>query len=441
MLLPHEVPDRGCRLLKTQPGVAVRFGKLDAWLESVRQPGGYAGPVAHWWGSVYQYTGPGLDWRYQGILAGYSAAHRKTHQRRWARRTEVAAGHLVDGQRLDGGYRASRFEANPGSLGTPHEAAAAHGLLLCSDTLADQTQAQMAATRGLDHLIARLWDQETSGSFRDGLDSRGRVPNKLATMAEALMEHAIQSSSTGYLEFARVAVDDILRFQEHRGPLAGAVHQWAPNNREGDGRFFPYYNARCVPALVRASEVFEVPTYRAAAELILDFLDRTLNEDATWPQIVYANGRRAEFPHWVAPTADIILAYRSAGRTVPPGALSRLWHGQLATGGFVTADGFGDRFRRAPRTRLPDYRDVTAVAGWNDKVLRLLAELLPSGAEVPEGGFEPIELLVRVHEEPAIWKETVDRISLTRLKGRREVLYDWEKSASWASVCDIRLMA
>lgn len=425
----------------TEATIAGRFGKLDTWLETMRQPTGYAGPVAHWWGSIYQYAGPGLDWRYQGILAGYATAYRKTGQHKWVERAETAARHVLAGQALDGSYRASRFEANPGSLGTPHEAAVAHGLLLGCDVLAEGPQVYMAATRGLDHLIARLWDQTTSGSFHDAVGAHGRVPNKLATMAEALMTHSSHASAAGYLEFARAAIDDILRFQVRHGPLTGAIHQWAPDNVQGDGRFFPYYNARCIPALVLAAELFGVERYREAAEAVLQFLDRTLNDDATWPQVVYANGHRAEYPHWIAPTADMILAYRRAGRPAPAGTVTRLWQGQLPTGGFATADGFADRFNHTRRNWLPDYRDITAVAGWNDKVLRLMAELLPSGMVVPEQAFEPAELLTMVHGEPAIWKETVERVTLTKLRGRRDVLYDWNKTSSWARVHDVRLLA
>ena len=45
--------------------------RLEAWLETMRGPGGYGGPVAHWWQQSLMYTGPGLDWRYEGIIEGY----------------------------------------------------------------------------------------------------------------------------------------------------------------------------------------------------------------------------------------------------------------------------------------------------------------------------------------------------------------------------------
>ena len=41
---------------------------LDAWLDTMRSPDGYGGPVAHWWQNCLQFTGAGLDWRYEGII-------------------------------------------------------------------------------------------------------------------------------------------------------------------------------------------------------------------------------------------------------------------------------------------------------------------------------------------------------------------------------------
>jgi hypothetical protein len=421
--------------------VARRLGKLDAWLETMRQEAGYAGPVAHWWGSTYQYAGPGLDWRYQGLLAGYGLLAAHTGQRKWLGRTNLCALHLIRGQSLDGSYPQSRFEANPGTLGTPHEAAAAHGLLLAADVVSPREAAVASAARCLDHLLIRFWDPIGAGSFNDGLNTRGRVPNKLATMAEALMACAEGAADTGYLKFARTALDDILRFQVSKGPLAGAVHQWSPDTYVGDGRFFPYYNARCVPALLKGAVVYGTERYREGAELILDFLTRVLNQDGTWPQLVYAGGHRVEYPHWVAPTADMLLAYKQAGRAFPPGVLARLWQGALATGAYRTADGFGSRYKARAGRRLADYRDVTAVVGWNDKVLRLAAELAPDQGAIPDEPFEPLELVVGVGTDIAIWKETADRITMTRAARPRDVLFDWAKRDVWAKVHDVRLLA
>jgi hypothetical protein len=419
--------------------LARRIGRLDAWLETMRQPEGYGGPVAHWWQSSFVYVGPGLDWRYQGLLAGYARLAEKARQPLWRRRITVAADDLMTGQLLDGGYPQSRFEANPGTLGTPHEAAASHGLILAAPQLDEPGRAVMTVTRNLDHLIARLWDAD-KGGFRDAPNGPGRVPNKLATMAEALMAAAEQGPEGEYLNFARAALDDVVRFREVHGLWAGAIHQWSPDNRRGDGRFFPLYNARCVPALLTGAVVFAEPRYAEAAHGVLRFLDRSRHDDGTWPQVLYANGRRTEYPHWVAALADILWAYHAAGLALPRASLERLVEGQLPTGGFATAEGFADRFRLSLRPRVPDYRDIVAVVGWNDKVLRLLAELIPPGLTIRPEVPEPMEILVAVGDEPVIWHENEHGVVMTRCRGHREVIYRWDKRNPWAAVYDPRLV-
>ena len=66
------------------PGVIVQaVSKLDAWLETMRGPDGYGGPVAHWWQNCLQFTGAGLDWRYEGIVIGYLNLYQKTGNEQW----------------------------------------------------------------------------------------------------------------------------------------------------------------------------------------------------------------------------------------------------------------------------------------------------------------------------------------------------------------------
>ena len=57
--------------------------KLDHWLDTMRQPGGYGGPISHWWESSLIYCGPMVDWRYEGILCGYVQLFRKFREPRW----------------------------------------------------------------------------------------------------------------------------------------------------------------------------------------------------------------------------------------------------------------------------------------------------------------------------------------------------------------------
>ncbi len=354
--------------------ISQALANLDAWLQTMRQPGGYGGPVAHWWRDQLRYTGPGLDWRYEGILIGYSTLWDKTGQEVWKNRVVTAATDLLQGQHPDGSYAMSRFEQNPGRLGTPHEAAASLGLLKSRHV--HQTDAFIqVARRNLDNLIAKLWDRSSQG-FNDKPRVLGRVPNKLATLGEAFCVLYQVTDQQKYLDFGQRAFKDVARFQVLSGRNHGAIHQFSPDNRHGDGRFFPYYNARCVPPLVQAANVID-SSYHHVAQQIMKFLNACVNADGSWPQIVYQGGARAEYPRWYAGSADILRAYQVMGEALPANSLARLLASQLPSGGFPTGEGFLRKTRSKAPLDPPDYRDVLPVVGWNDKVLRFLGEILP----------------------------------------------------------------
>ena len=48
--------------MELQDAINQAVVKIDFWLDSMRTPEGYGGPVAHWWQDCLQYTGvgPGL---------------------------------------------------------------------------------------------------------------------------------------------------------------------------------------------------------------------------------------------------------------------------------------------------------------------------------------------------------------------------------------------
>ncbi len=413
--------------------LAHRIKALDEWLESMKQQNGYGGPVSHWWQSCYQFVGPGLDWRYEGLLTGYARLWEKTGDPRWSSRLEVAAGHLVRGQLATGSYVNSRFEANPGTLGTPHEAAASLGLLRASQALQRPDLVEVAA-KNLDHLIEKLWDEARSG-FNDCPGVYGRVPNKLATLAEALLLGATVTGRAQWLDLADMALADVVRLQVQKGPLAGAVHQWAQGRLRGDGRFFPYYNARCIPALVEGARLLANPQYRQAAEAIGDFLEKVRNSDGSWPQLLYENGRRIEYPHWMSPLADILYAYLVLERPLPPGGLDVLLAGQLPTGGFITAEGFRRRYRPSARLDHPDYLDVTPVVGWNDKAFRLLAELAPQDISISHAALtSECTLPITIGGRPGWYHESQSDMSITTHDG--ESVFVWTKPSDWSKAVD-----
>jgi hypothetical protein len=50
--------------------ISAVVAQLDRWLEGMRGPAGYGGPVVHWWRHSLHFAGAGLDWRYEGIVLG-----------------------------------------------------------------------------------------------------------------------------------------------------------------------------------------------------------------------------------------------------------------------------------------------------------------------------------------------------------------------------------
>ena len=406
--------------------VGAAIANLDAWLQTMRQPGGYGGPVVHWWQNRMQYTGPGLDWRYEGILIGYATLHKKTGHSIWLDRLQAAVDDLATGQRSDGSFRASRFELNPGALGTPHEAAASFGLLVAASELPKPSVAVETAVRNLRHLIDVLWD---GTGFNDRPHSRERVPNKLATLAHALMLATERTGDETFLPYARACLEDVLRFQEHQGELDGAIHQYAPGADSGDDRFFPYYNARCVPPLVKGAEQFGDERYLAAAHAVLSFLRRTMTEDGSWPQVVYRGGPRAKWPRWYAGVADVLLAFHMLDEPIPTAAMNRLLSSKLSSGAFRTARGFSSQATQRQPAEPEDVRDALPVVGWNDKPLRLMAVL--SNGMIAPASVAAAEVPIDVRGEPAVLRDTDSQIAIER---SGVALYDWRKSQPWARV-------
>lgn len=362
--------------------------RLETWFETMRQPGGYAGPVVHWWCDSLDYTGPGLDWRYEGIILGYLNLWQADRSPAWLAKACRAGDDLVEGQLPSGNYRNSGFELNPSTGGTPHEAACDLALL----RLAEALQAAghpgwrkylLAAERNLcDYYLSRLWDP-LARSFRDTPDVPGFVPNKTATLVEALFAYASLNGGFGWIDtYALPAIERILEHQVPGGELKGAIYQ----NSFGDrkiARFFPYYIARCIPALLAAWEWTTDARLASAARRAAGFILKWRQPNGGFAQVVYPRQRANLYPQWIAGAADILRALdlaRQVGLHYDPApSLEWLLAGQRPDGGIRTALGFA---QATPFRRSPDPRDQLSVCGWADKAFRYWAEKL---ANQPRG--------------------------------------------------------
>jgi hypothetical protein len=365
-----------------QPNVAETIARMDGWLQSMRGPGGYSGPISHWWESSLLYCGPMADWRYEGIICGYLSLYRSSGAAVWLERARQAGDDLVAAQLPSGKFRNSAFQQGPIEGGTPHEAAVDVALLELARTLCGQGDAgwqtyfEVARRNITAYLLGELWN---GCGFRDQPWNTTLVPNKNATTLEALAlyETLAGQDMTEYLE---KAAGVILANQERVGPRAGAtVHVGTGRHRLAIG----IYTARSICGLLRMHE-------RRADDALLDAVHAALGflRGLITPRGVYfgryPDGSLIANPRIIAGAGDLLRAFiwgRAYGLAADAdvAALARLLvREQFASGGLPTALGLARRGDRQEYAGRPEFRDVLPVAGWIDKAWRALALLGPA---------------------------------------------------------------
>jgi hypothetical protein len=405
------------------------------------QTAGYVGPVVHWWRDSLLYCGPGFDWRYEGIIQGYLALYRRSGDQRWLNKAVRAGDDLLAAQLPSGNFHNSAFELNPTTAGTPHEAAADIGLLALASQLRESRDPAggrylAAAHRNLDcFYLAHLWDVE-AGLFWDDPARTGFVPNKAATLVEALF---ILGDLTGderwQVAYARPTLDAILRYQVQQlgQPLDGGIAQSGSGRMQVE-KYFPYYVARCIPALVEGGRRFGEDRYVQAGLAAGAFLQRWQDPDGAFPQVVYPGGGVNRYPRWIAGLGDVLRALE----LLQPHGLTmdlertRQWllRGQLLSGAFKSAEGFGSQVSQRAPTGCPDMRDILPVVGWNDKAFRYLAgQSLPAADDLPS--HSAVGERCMYHGAPAELRQDEHALELRQAS---EVVLRWQKGAQWAEI-------
>jgi hypothetical protein len=424
--------------LVTPTRIDAAVARLDAWLDTMRGAGGYSGPVAHWWQQSFTYAGTGLDWRYEGIIAGYLTLWERTGDLDWLMKARRAGDDLLGSQLPDGHYPASAFEMNPASAGTPHEAACDVGLLLLARALrhagSGECDAYVAcAARNIRMFyLDQLWDGEVK-AFQDSPTVRCFVPNKAATVCDALFLLAELTADDTWVErFALPTLERIIQYQvRDAGPLRGAIAQNSFGARLVS-KYFPIYIARCVPALLRGYSWTGDERYTESALNAMQFVARWCYEDGSCPTAVYPNLRVNRYPAWIAPLGDVL---RAAAELRPYGfdadfdrVEQRLIEGQDLSGGVQTARGFAAQ-PGGSAGQVPDVRDLLHVAGWCDKAFRYLAA--QAGPELPDGDSRPFEAACGFRGQSMWLRETAE---LLEISGRRGAYYRWWKGEPWPEV-------
>lgn len=426
--------------------IPVAISSLNAWFDTMRCREGYGGPVAHWWHNGLQYTGAGLDWRYEGIILGYLTLYEKTMNQRWLEKALRAGNDLIAGQGETGNFRNSSFEMNPKGGGTPHEAAVCIALLSLAKTLEKVGNPRYkkflaAAKHNIEkYYISRLWDNKLK-MFRDSLYYPSFVPNKSATLTEALCLLAELLNDYKIVEKCAVPTADLIikhQFLDEESELYGAVHQMSLLEKDEfkfTRKFFPFYISRCVPAMLRVAEVTGDEKYINSAKAAVDFVLKTSYKDGSFPQVVYPKGKVARNPQWVAGVGDILRAFRlvskHGGNINLKKPLGWLLKGLDECGGMRTAHGFAVQTSSEEYTGIPDFRDLLHVCGWNDKAFRFLTEILPEDSEIPEPGIKEFKAQCIYKKREFTFYEDMKRVSLTD-SGRE--IYKWRKGDAWAEM-------
>jgi hypothetical protein len=420
--------------------LAAAVAKLDAWFETMRCPGGYGGPVVHWWRDSLFYTGPGLDWRYEGIILGYLNLYKKTGERRWLNKGLRGGYDLVRGQLKNGNFRNSSFEANPKSGGTPHEAAVCVALLSLAKVLKAEKDPRyreflFAARKNIEeYYLKHLWD-DTLGMFRDSLHHRSFVPNKSATLVEAFFLLAELINDNKLIEkYVIPTVDLILKHQilDKKSDLYGAIYQVSTVNKgkfKFTGKFFPFYVSRCVSALLQAGEFTGDEKYIHSANAIVDFIVKFSDADGNFPQVVYFEGNIARSPQWVAGAGDILRTIHLISKSRFKKQLRWLLGGLDDCGGIRTAYGFVAQAGSEKYEGVPDFRDLLHVCGWNDKAFRLLTEILPENSEVPKPECKEFVAQCTFKNRELTFLEDEKSV---RLRDNDREIYRWRKGNAWA---------
>lgn len=425
------------------------LARLDAWLETLRGPqdqtatgagygcAGYGGPVVHWWRSSLLFTGPAFDWRYEGIILGYLALWQRTAASGWLAKARRGGDDLLAVQLPSGHFPASNFEINPAAAGTPHEAAVDLALLRLAAALrqagdpAWEAYLAAAALNLRRYYLEKLWDPQAR-FFRDHPQLDSFVPNKAATAAQACFAWSELSGDPRWAEqYALPTLERVLAHQHARpGPLHGAILQNS-FGRRGVPKYMPYYNARCIPALLQAYDYTRQERFLAAADQAMRFiLHQQAPPDGLLPAL-YPARQANRWPRWRAALGDVLLAADLLRpHTSLPGldALQAyLLAGQDESGGIQTASGFQAQPGGIPG-HLPDFRDLLHVAGWCDKAFHWLAQnTSPSG--LPPAASQEFQADCLLGDMRLSYFENAERVQA--ICDRRTV-YLWIKGESWA---------
>ncbi len=411
---------------------------LDAWLETMRSPSGYGGPISHWWESNFLYTAPLYDWRYEGIIDGYRELYLRTKQEVYLQRALQAADDLLPHLLPDGRLRNSSFQFGPVPGGTPHEAAVDAALLKLVRTLRDHNLGTGEAYLNLvrknleSYWFGTLWSGQ---GFHDQPYNKALVANKHGTLLEALLDYEILTGIE-CSQYIQACVEVVSSAQVKEGAQkGGTIHRGIGLSKLA----IPIYTARAMNGLLSYYLAKKDERVRETIELAVPFMERLITpKGIAWG--IYASGQVCLSPQIIAGAADVLRFFHRMnkhGLADTSESISKISHllleQQQPGGGLPTAWGFTHKGLRKEATRL-ELRDVLPVVGWVDKTFRAFSLLLPE-TTLPSARIASYEREVTWSGKCYTFTETPSAITLTDA-GRR-TRYAWRKGSRSPDVYDI----
>lgn len=414
-------------------GAAAALGALEGWLETLHGAGGYYGPAVGMRGMAMAWCGPAHDWRWEGLLDGWVARHRRTAEPVFLERIGQAFRDLQRAQLADGSFRNSSFDLNPCEGGMPHEPAVMAAVLRAGLYLRKQGQPWPEGTAAMlerfveERLIKSLWNK-TLRTFNNWLQSDFELysPPAVASVIETLYAYGeLTGTAERWTPFIAGAAESLLKSQFRTGPLAGAL----PFSSADRASASPFFAARCLTALTALHLRTGDARFSEAAEALSDFVKRGLCPGIAC--MAYAGRPNRIAPLYTGATAGALLALDRAARLEEPllcAQLDWLLPLQSAAGGFDTAVGFG---RGLPRRDPPDWRDALPVCGWSAMVYALLASRVGEPVS-PAAPAAPVCRAVAVRGRRAELTEDADELAI---RCGAEPVYVWRKRTLSPETC------
>jgi len=358
-----------------------------SWLQSMKQKGGYGGPVVHYWQDCLRYIGPGTDWRYEGLVQAFLELHKKTGQEEFLSLAIECGDFLVGSQQCNGTFFNSGFEANPtfSKGSTPHDSTVNTTLLKLASALKEkelqwEKYYQSAMKNYRQFHLGKLFIKQKGLFAQYPKENAARVPNafvpnKMASIIEMLLEMNNISKDNELVKLAVKNAEFILKMQETE-ISSGGIFQ--ANNKN---KIITIYNARCVPPLLKLFD--ETGNYKLleSALLVCKFIKKMENPEGGFDFGYLKSGgelKKFRFPVFIAGSSEIIRALIEAKKydssiKVKGKNTDFILENMLRSGGIKTSQGMLLKNSEETKIRGESWRDVLPATGWNDKALRLLA--------------------------------------------------------------------